>query len=506
MRIPPSIPCVLILLCYLNPLPCPADVDDPRDAGIREYLLENYEEVIELLSAARRRNPSDSAVAFFLGMAHKKAMNYPEARIHLTDAVSMKVKIKEALLELIDVLCQLPGEASASEALKWIAVAEQESIAPARTAFLKGQVLQKQGRGEEAIAAFEKARDLDPALGQAAEFQIGIILLGQKDLVEARKRFRTATLKDPDTDLASFAQSYQEIVANRSFEERPLRFTLRAAPFYDSNMVLKPTWGVAAAGITDEESFGLATGLTVDWVPRLSGNWLLSAQYDFYATFHEKHEDTHDVLANSVSLLTGYDFGRFSLNLNGYYSNFLLGRPDYNRYLDDASVGILARMFLSPRTALDLFGGWGFKSYAIAPLIPEEDRDGNGFRGYASVRGLFYDRLFYGLLYECIREDTDGPNWENTGHRFQIEATWPFTESLRLRLSLDEMLQYFDNEHPLIDEDREDHINIATAELTWTFCPRTDLILSYIRTRANSNVGLYDYDRTLVALEVEYRF
>jgi len=46
---------------------------------------------------------------------------------------------------------------------EWIAVAEEHKVYPARVAFLKGAALAKEKRYDEAIAAFEKSKQLDPA-------------------------------------------------------------------------------------------------------------------------------------------------------------------------------------------------------------------------------------------------------------------------------------------------------------------------------------------------------
>src|SRR3989304_10641205 len=138
--------------------------------GIEEYKDENFEEALELLVKARKEDPASSLAAFYLGLTYKQLMNYKEASANFRDAVKLKPPIKEAVVELIEVLYNLD---EFQEAKKWLDVAERENIKPAQTAFLKGLILLKENNNLEAIKAFEKSKELDGSLTQAAAFQIG---------------------------------------------------------------------------------------------------------------------------------------------------------------------------------------------------------------------------------------------------------------------------------------------------------------------------------------------
>src|SRR4030065_2701193 len=139
--------------------------------GIEEYKDENFEEALELLVKARKEHPASSLAAFYLGLTYKQLMNYKEASANFRDAVTLKPPVKDAVVELIEVLYNL-GELQ--EAKEWLDVAERENIKPAQTAFLKGLILLKENNNLEAIKAFEKSKDLDGPLTKAADFQIGM--------------------------------------------------------------------------------------------------------------------------------------------------------------------------------------------------------------------------------------------------------------------------------------------------------------------------------------------
>ncbi|MDD5072552.1 MAG: tetratricopeptide repeat protein, partial [Candidatus Omnitrophica bacterium] len=172
-----------------------------------QYKRENFDEAVVLLKKARQEDPNSSLAAYYLGITYKQLQDYKLAKEQLTDAVTLTPKIKEALVELVEVLYQL-GETS--EAKSYIATAEKENIKPSQTAFLKGLVLLKAGENMDAITAFENAKAIDPTLAQAADYQIGIAHLKEKRFAEAKKVFHEIIILDPNSDLASFSSEYME--------------------------------------------------------------------------------------------------------------------------------------------------------------------------------------------------------------------------------------------------------------------------------------------------------
>jgi len=269
--------CLLSLLFFM-PISSPAfaQTGPTLEEGIRHYQRENYEEAIAVLAKVRAGEPKSSRAAFFLGMAYKQTMDYPRAAANLQEAVTLSPPVKEGLVELIDTLYQL---GKLEEAHKWLALAEKEGIFPARTAFLKGLILSKEGRNPEAIAAFERAKALDPALVQPAEFQIGVTLVKERKLDKAKAALQTTISRDPLSDLASFARQYLNLVEEQLYSERPLRLTLSVLGGYDTNIVSKPLEASVAADITDEKGEFLSTSARVDYVPRLPGPWLSLKHY-----------------------------------------------------------------------------------------------------------------------------------------------------------------------------------------------------------------------------------
>ncbi len=72
--------------------------------GMNQYNADNYEEAIEIFQKIRAADPGSSQAAFFLGLTYKQINDFQHALQPLQDAATLKPPIKEAVVELIDVL------------------------------------------------------------------------------------------------------------------------------------------------------------------------------------------------------------------------------------------------------------------------------------------------------------------------------------------------------------------------------------------------------------------
>jgi len=516
--------CFCLLLASLSSL-VHAEGKTLVQQGVEQYQQENYEEAIELFTRVRQQEPGSAEAAFFLGMAYKQVLDYQKAATHLRDAATLTPPVKEALVDLIDSLYQT---GQLDEALKWIETAEAVGAAPPRVAFLKGLVLARRDKNQEAAAAFEKSKQLEPTLSQAADFQIGIINIKERKLERAKVRFQAIILQDPLSDLAGFARQYLAMVEERLYQERPLHLTVGVIGGYDSNIASNPLDSPAAVNVTDAKGEYISSSVRLDYSPRLAEPWLFNAQYTAASTVYSKFTHSHDSLANSFSVSPGYNFGRFALNFNASYTNVLLrtdpymaldpemSSPGYKRYLDYISAGPAFRYFMNQEHILEVFIGYDKKNYHHqAVYLPEDERDTAGLREYVSWIWLFRENALLNLRYDFAREHADGRKWDNDSHRVTLNLSLPVTSEetgkrlgpVTLQLTGSAYFQRYSYEvNWPPQETRRDNVYTGSVGLTWRFWKYASLIAQYTRTQSRSNVWMYEYNRDQYALGCEFRY
>ena len=474
------------------------------EKGISQYKEENFEEAIEILKKAREKDPDSSSAAYFLGLAYKQVIDYPNAATQLRDAANLEPTMKEAVLELIAVLFRLD---QLEDANTWIEKAEKEDIFPAKTAYLKGLVLRKEGKNLEAIESFEKAKSLDESLSQPAEFQIALCCAAEGKYDDAKKRLETSIQLNPQTGLAGYARLYKDLVEERRYLERPLRFTLGVFGQYDTNLVLKPVDPSSVEGISDRKAWALLTSMRVDYTPKLKGPWLFSISNTLSQSVHNKHTHTHDYFADTVSAILGYSFGKVALNVAGNYSLAVVRDPSYKQYVYAYNLGPLLRVIPGQNHILEGFAGYQITDYFDMPTTPDDDRDSEGLDIYLSWIWLFHKNGFLNLRYDFLEQDTDGKNRENLGHIFSANVTLPLSSKVSLQTSGFIKLEDYENIHSTFGVKRNDDIYTGSIGLTWELARKTYLIApQYTRVRSDSNISIYDYERDVYTAGIEFRF
>ena len=482
------------------------------EEGIRQYKEENYEEAIDILTKARQQDKTASAPAFFLGLAYKQTNDFQKALVQFRDATTLKPPIKDAVVELIDVLNQLD---QLDEAVKWIDVAEKNNIYPAKTAFLKGMILSKKGQYAPAIAAFEKSKQLEKSYTQAADFQIAIAYMADRKYAKAKERFQAAVTQDPLSDLGSFARRYQDIVEEQSFLQRPLRVTIGITGQYDTNMLQEPLTYPGLPDAGTEQSLALNSSLRLDYVPILPGRWLFNAGYGAVSRLHEKNSTRYDLIANTFNAAPGYDFGRFALNLSGNYT-FVLKRGDYDnngggyrRYSENSSVGPLFRFLAKNNHIFELYTGYAVKDYFKTTPVgnPQDNMSACGLDSYLSWMWLFQNGGLFNARFSFNVDNADGIYWDNRSYKVTANMIYPVWKKINLQLGGEYTLapyayenQYFNNTVRL------DQIFTGIIGFNWYINKNITGLIQYTGTRANSNIYIYDYSRSLWSAGVELRF
>ncbi len=469
------------------------------EKGVVLYQKENYDEALLQLKKARQEDPASTRAAFYLGLTYKKMEDYKSARIHLEDAMSRDPKIKEALLELVEVLYQLNR---LNEAKKWIAVSEALAYKPAQTTFLKGMVLAKAGDNDTALTAFAKSEELDSKLKQAADYQIGMIHLAQKRMDTAQKAFQDVLSVDPNSDLAVYADEYMKAIARRQEAEKNFRGSAGVFAEFDTNVILEPADLPSVEILSDQKDWREVVTSSLEYIKRYGQTFDLRFQYNFY-------------LANEQDLCD-YNMHSHTWGIvpNWYHERVVLSVPMQYNYTWVAHKAFLSTFYATPMFSAQLSSSQMAQASCriqgldyLRSTTPDENRTGPRvvpgaawFYFYAQNKG------FVSLRYEMDITMARGNNWDYLGNRLNASVVIPIFDRLKVTQVGDLFIQGFDHTHSVYDEKRDDVVWTFSTLLGYTIVKNLEAQLRYTYVKDNANIRLYNYNRDVFSMGMVYQF
>lgn len=490
---------LLIFLFLAASGPAFSENVNPLSLGISDYRDESYEEAIDSLRRARADQPASFEAALYLGLSYKAVQDFAQARVHLSDAVRLRPSSGEAHLSLAETLYQLGGY---DEALKEVEVAKSKKFRPGDTLFLKGLVLMKKGRNEEAVSEFIEAKKADSRLTQAADFQAGLAYMSAKRYDEALRSLQEAVVKDPATDLAQYAAEYARTIARKKEREKPLKLSAGFRLEYDDNVILKPADAAAAAGITGEEDYREVLTFRAEHTKKTGGPWSLRTSYSLYAT-NQHQLESHEVISNTLGISPSYDIQDGSIAVSLIYNNTLVENA---LYLDSVTLAPSWSHMRGANRMMTVSARLQKREFHSDPFSIEEDRDSVDYGLGAGYYRFFTNGGFLSFKYEINRENSDGANWDYLGNRASVNVLYPMGERLKLQAFAEALIQNFENTNTFFDVKREDKVFTGSALASWSVSGNADLMVQYTHVRDDSNIAIYDYERDILSAGIDYRF
>ena len=470
------------------------------ERGIGQFKHENYDEALPTLQQARQEDPSSTLAAYYLGLNYKQLQDYKNAIVHLKDAVTHKPRIIGALIELIDCLNQA-GELE--EAIQWIAEAEKEGIRPAQVAFLKGLVLVKQDKNQEAITAFEKAKQLDKTMEQACNYHIGIVHLKAKEFSFAQQAFKEVIVLEPLSSLARYANEYLDAITRRTEAMRKWKLSVGVAWQYDDNVVLKPDDASIAANISENADSRQVVTTNLEYNHQFSERLGIKNQYLFYFA---KQNDLgfYDTMSHSLVVAPNINFQRSLLSFPTTYTYTLVNDSSY---LSNPAFNSIYNFMVGDTQMGQVFLQYGNKDYLWTPSTADENRDGNELRGGLGWYLFFSKRKgFFNIRYDADRDWAKGNNWEYSGNRVTSAVTAPITNRIKVTVSGSALFQGFTNTHTVYNVRRNDTVYTLTSLIAYEFNKDTEIQLQYTYIKDDSNIGVYSYERNITSVGLQFNF
>ena len=491
-----------VLLFSIIVVPDTSADDSVLRKGIADYRSENYEEAIALLAVIPPGSPDYSVASFYIGLSYKQTGRYHQAEEYFKAAISSVPYIKDAYVELIEVLY---SNDQLSDAKEWITKAEKENVKPGQVAFLKGLISQKEGRSSEALECFSKAKEADPSLSQSADLQMALIHTKERRFTEAQKALGTILTINPNSEIASFAREYERAIARRKEMHKAWRFTLGVAYTYDDNVIASPSTnipGISADAFSGARDESVINTLKIEYSPLLDGPYFVNVQYNLYSNLYA-HTTSHSLFLQSLTVIPGLNFSNGAFTIPLTYNHIWLGGQ---QYMSLVSISPTVTYVFLPGHIGQFSAGFSLREM-IKSQLDDEDRDGKILSFSAAyIRPFSEGRGMYNLKYEFSKENTDGKNWDNIGNRFTASLLVPLVQKLNLVATGDAFFQDYSNVNSEFNKKRRDSIYTGSVNFIYQIMKGLNMNFQYAHVRDDSNIAIYDYNRNVYTAGFEYNF
>lgn len=430
--------------------------------GITDYKAENFEEALPALLKAYKETPSSPQTTYYIGLTYKELLNYARAKTYLEKTIELKPSMTEAYIPLAEVLY---SQGQARDAEGTLKESRSKGVTSARGSYMMGLILLDRGKKKEARVEFQNAIALEPGSEAAALSGDALNTMGYK-------------------------ASQLALVVGYTFQ-------------YDDNVILKPSDDVSGIAVSDEKDTRHVLTVGGDYSTSW-GDIGLRTGYSFYQNQH-KDLDHMDVQAHSLLLMPSVDINKGKVLLLGGYDYYLL---DNDKYLKTITLKPSWVFSTENGKGINLFVGVSYKDFLQTPGSKAEERDGTNVNGGFGILLPFNaDRSYLKIDYTFDSEDTDGDNWDYSGHRGGALLSHPLAPATKFTLAGSYYQQDYKNKNTnsILGEKREDKISAVDATLTYSY-KGVDLKLQYSYSKASSNITVYDYSRSIAGIGAEYTF
>ena len=455
--------------------------DDPDALGLYAralLVLGRSDEALEVLEDLQHIEPAAQDLELMLGLAYTRLGRWPEARDHLETA-------------------------------------REREPDNSRIRLFLGIALQELGESDAAERELRGAYALDPTLETAGAYRLALLALREDRPEEARRLLEDVLRRVPGSSLASSAATY--LLLMDEGEARRWQAFATAGFGHDTNVNLFGDLGGPSAISRDSDVFAnFDAGIEgVVWERDRMRLWL-GYRGDLIAY---RHDDELNIEATDGWANFSWDFAdRFSLDLRSDLSWVWV---DWESFRRATALEPALRFFARDDLYARLFYRYADRGFFTEPTGIDGteatgkslDRDGKvqviGLDQYwlpPDLRGWGRGYLRVGLRYRS--EDDQGKEFDSHGPIAVVTVGLPLPyESF---LTLDGWYEQRKFDHPSQFEagegDRDDQISRIRLALRRQLTRRVHVTASWLYTHWRSNVGLYDFDRSVTDLRLTYRY
>lgn len=354
----------------------------------------------------------------------------------------------------------------------------------------------------EAEKTLKKALSLNPE-NPRTNLELGIYYYNKSLRSEARDYLDNTVRLAPNTEFSVLAEKYLMAMEGKG-AARPWVLNISLGSQYDSNVILNSASNPLPQGITRKS----------DWraVLFLKGRYNIikkeavegSVAYSLYQSLHSRLSD-FNATQHLVEFRAVFDVSP-SLKLGGVYSfeYVYLGGDEYD-YAHSVSPLLIVSEGKGFSTTIEYrYRDIHFKDSGL--FIDNSDRTGSnnmiGITQYIPVT----DSISAKAGYSHDRDSTRKDYWDYRGNKGFVSVRLNMPYRIFLDLYGEYYSKSYDGVGPYSDSRRRDIIHTYSGSITKALTDRFSLTMGQIYMRNESNIAVYDYNRSITSLFLNARF
>ena len=495
--------------------------------GLIRFSSGQYSEAERLFLAALDANPGDSRASFYLGQTLIR-LKRPEAAQDIFQKLLYKNQADGRAWLGLGMAQYNRGQYT--EALASLDNAEKHLPSDPLVFYYQGLAYHQKGAFDLSPGRFLRARTMSQDLAAPSHYYSGIAYYQRGLVEEAREEF-SAALKtgEPESELVKSAQLFLEQAGGES-DQGPKRWDLSMTIMgqYDSNVVLSPlgTSPSGNSGISQKADWRTSYFTRGEYRPIQTETWLGGASYAFYQSFHHTLSG-FDVENHTPAVFLQRQMGAFQARVQYAYDYVLVGRSPF---LISHTIQPMLTLSEGYHAFTQAQFRYQNKDFQHGRFLSNSLRDGKNWLAGITQYVLFADNtgnFRFGYTFDtdvtgggtpsvAIIGDQTKADWAYAGHRFSAGVGLPAIMTFFNKVDFD--FNYYrtvyanpssfspGNVGDMTTFKRNDHIYSFTATIGRDFTDWLSVSAQYAYTRDQSNISVFDYNRSVTSLILTGRF
>jgi len=494
-----------------------AAYDFQMTKGATLFNNRQYEAAEAAFRDALLARPNDGRATYLLGLSEVKQEKYAQAEEDLQAALNLYAGKDDVYLALGDAALKQERYAEAAETLKKV-VGKDNPL----TAYYQGLAYEGLHDDDQAVPllsqALQQAESLHLDWAETARYHLGIAQYRKKQYPDAQQSFTGVLKSAPESQRGKksemFLRRIEDGVAVSQTGERVAAWGIVASAGvqYDDNVVLEPRVASVIAPVERKTDQRFLFQVDADYKPHPTSAW--GVGYTFHQTLHSRSAlKDFNVQSHEPKIFLVYDKERLQTRLDYIFNYTEVGETPY---VTSHTLNPLLTIVHQPAFSTQLSYRLDHHVYKPVSFFTKNEARTGTNHAIGVTEHFYFNQgkqgARVGYLYdqESAEGDANSNDWDATGHQilfglqaqidggWNAEATSDFT--YRDYTHANSFARF--GEGPK----RNDHIYGLGGRLSREFSKAVEIGLQYAYVRNDSNLAVFDYDRSIYSILLSGRF